>query len=1064
MTKETAFLKTDFNWVRPLQSIWSDPPSHVYTLHQDIVDDILRDFARLDNPKAASAIGRVVNGPAGSGKTHLLGTLRHRVWAQNGWFVLIDIVGIKDFWRTTSLGFIRSLRQILPDGRRSQYQAVFEAALRLVPLEKRQTILKESKNLDAGAIRTVDLFVKILQSEFSSALEHSNIIRALLLQGDPNAMEIAYSWLQGLDVDSEDRKKLKLTAASPTNEELVRGISWLMSLGGPTLIAIDQIDSIVAASNLLADKVSEMHDETESAARGIIQLLGDGLLNLKDVSSRSMTVLACLGETWTVLREKVLASVAHRFTQPVFLRTASSGNGQISDLIGSRLGTAYAEHNVVPPYPTWPFSPQAIAKIGDVYPRKALMLCEGFRLKCLPEAKVVECFELADDVSAPPPTPRSNSSFFAKFDEQKRAANLEAVTSNIDDGKANGELITAILQLYAIEIQLPDDVDILVSNYSDERRPALHSRLTFTFHLEGDLERHYCFRAIAHPNAISVQARLRAAMTASGIDKKLPFRHLFILRNDEFPSGKVTGELNGRFLADGGRRIATTEDDFRTFIALREMQAAKLEGFDAWLRSSKPLCKTEFFRSIGLSVPPVSASAFAEVKPKQAMTAPPASSNTEPSPHPEAAAHGNVRSPQNPSTPAVHAKDAAIPLGHRLEGGGEGRLESLAANLLTRHIAIFAGSGSGKTVLLRRIVEEAALLGCPAIVLDTNNDLARLGKSWPTRPPAFSDDDSARASRYTEKVEVRVWTPGLRGGRPLNLAILPDFTAVADDQEREQAVDMAWATLVPLIRATGGTKDLKEGLLKDALRSFSQRTKGGIEGFINFLADLPEGVSKQTKAQKLAADMSDQLIAKIAVNPLLSAPGQKLDPAVLFTAEEAGRTRISVINFSGLQADASRQDFANQLQMALFSYIRKNPSETPRLYVLDEAQNFAPSTGMTASKASAKALAAQARKFGLGMIFATQAPKGIDTNIVSNCMTHFYGRMSSPELADSTKEMMASRGKAAQDLGALSTGTFYYSTEHMSQPARLKTLLCLSYHPQNPATVDEIIQLANVVP
>jgi hypothetical protein len=271
---------------------------------------------------------------------------------------------------------------------------------------------------------------------------------------------------------------------------------------------------------------------------------------------------------------------------------------------------------------------------------------------------------------------------------------------------------------------------------------------------------------------------------------------------------------------------------------------------------------------------------------------------------------------------------------------------------------------------------------------------------------------------------------------------------------------MAWATLVPLIRATGSTKDLKEGLLKDALRTFSKRPTGGIDGFINLLRDLPEGVSKQTKAQKLAADMSDQLIAKIAVNPLLNAPGQKLDPATLFTAAQPGKTRVSVINFSGLQADASRQDFTNQLQMALFTFIRKNPSETPRLYVIDEAQNFAPSMGMTASKASAKALAAQARKFGLGMIFATQAPKGIDTNIVSNCTTHFYGRMSSPELIDSTKEMMAARGNAAQDLGALTTGLFYYSTEHMARPAKLKAPLCLTYHPQNPATVEEILGLS----
>jgi len=121
----------------------------------------------------------------------------------------------------------------------------------------------------------------------------------------------------------------------------------------------------------------------------------------------------------------------------------------------------------------------------------------------------------------------------------------------------------------------------------------------------------------------------------------------------------------------------------------------------------------------------------------------------------------------------------------------EGRPEMLPAGLLTRHTAIFAGSGSGKTVLLRRIVEEAALLGIPAIVLDTNNDLARLGQLWPARPTAFNDDDTQRAQRYKQMVEVVVWTPGLAGGRALNLAVLPDFSVITDEEEREQAVDMA---------------------------------------------------------------------------------------------------------------------------------------------------------------------------------------------------------------------------------------------------------------------------------
>ncbi len=110
---------------------------------------------------------------------------------------------------------------------------------------------------------------------------------------------------------------------------------------------------------------------------------------------------------------------------------------------------------------------------------------------------------------------------------------------------------------------------------------------------------------------------------------------------------------------------------------------------------------------------------------------------------------------------------------------------------------------------------------------------------------------------------------------------------------------------MPLIRATGSTKDLKEGLLKDALRAFARHPTGGVDQFIRFLADLPEGVSKLTKAQKLASDMSDQLIAKIAVNPLLNAPGEKLDPTTLFTSEQSGKTRISIINFSTVEVKST---------------------------------------------------------------------------------------------------------------------------------------------------------------
>src|SRR5262249_35450926 len=140
--------------------------------------------------------------------------------------------------------------------------------------------------------------------------------------------------------------------------------------------------------------------------------------------------------------------------------------------------------------------------------------------------------------------------------------------------------------------------------------------------------------------------------------------------------------------------------------------------------------------------------------------------------------------------------------------------------------------------------------------------------------------------------------------------------------------------------------------------------------------------------------------------------------------------------------------------------IKDNPSPTGRLYVIDEAQNFVPSGAATACKASAQSLAAQARKYGLGMLFATQTPRGIDNRIVSNCTTHVYGRMGSPATIDAIHELMAAKGGAADDIGKLSRGEFYFSTDGSTRPFKVRTPLCLSWHPSNPPTAEEVVQKA----
>jgi hypothetical protein len=233
---------------------------------------------------------------------------------------------------------------------------------------------------------------------------------------------------------------------------------------------------------------------------------------------------------------------------------------------------------------------------------------------------------------------------------------------------------------------------------------------------------------------------------------------------------------------------------------------------------------------------------------------------------------------------------------------------------------------------------------------------------------------------------------------------------------------MAHAALKPLIGATGARASLKEGVLMQALHYFARSENQGLDGFVRLLADLPAEVSDIGNARKLAGEMADLIKAEIAKNPLLSFKGTPLDPSVLFNSRVPGKTRVSVINFAGLPADDAKQAFVNQLEMALFSWIKKNPSPASRpltgLLVIDEAQNFAPSQKSTPCKESTLALVAQARKYGLGMIFATQVPKNIDNKIISNCTTHFYGKMNSPATIEAVRELTAAKGGSGSDIEA----------------------------------------------
>jgi DNA helicase HerA-like ATPase len=126
---------------------------------------------------------------------------------------------------------------------------------------------------------------------------------------------------------------------------------------------------------------------------------------------------------------------------------------------------------------------------------------------------------------------------------------------------------------------------------------------------------------------------------------------------------------------------------------------------------------------------------------------------------------------------------------------------------------------------------------------------------------------------------------------------------------------------------------------------------------------------------------------------------------------------------------------------------------------MDEAQTLAPSGAMTACTQSTLALASQARKYGLGLVFATQAPKGLHNRIPGNAATQFFGLLNAPIQIAAAKEMAAFKGGDVPDISRLRSGQFYLALEGGAF-AKVRTPLCLSYHPRSPLSTEEVVDRA----
>jgi len=358
---------------------------------------------------------------------------------------------------------------------------------------------------------------------------------------------------------------------------------------------------------------------------------------------------------------------------------------------------------------------------------------------------------------------------------------------------------------------------------------------------------------------------------------------------------------------------------------------------------------------------------------------------------------------------------------------------------LTTHAVVTGMTGSGKTGLCIALMEEAALQGIPAILIDPKGDLTNLLLHFPDLAPQdfqpWLDPELARrAGKSVEQAatdaalawrnglaewgishermlalknaaEFAIYTPGSDAGIPVS--VLSSLAAPGLDwaSNREILTERISSTVAAILGLVGfdnidPIRSREHILLSNIFQAAWSQNKS---------LDLTELILQiQTPPfDKLGAfpvdtffPAKDRLELALQVNNILAAPtfdlwrtGQTLDVASLLFAPD-GRPRHSVFYLAHL-SDSERMFFVTILFSAVETWMRTQPGATSlrALLYMDEIFGYLPPTAVPPSKQPLLRMLKQARAFGLGLVLATQNPVDLDYKALSNAGTWFIGKL-----------------------------------------------------------------------
>ena len=274
--------------------------------------------------------------------------------------------------------------------------------------------------------------------------------------------------------------------------------------------------------------------------------------------------------------------------------------------------------------------------------------------------------------------------------------------------------------------------------------------------------------------------------------------------------------------------------------------------------------------------------------------------------------------------------------------------------LLTKHIAILAKTGAGKSYAAGVLLEEIIEKKVPLLIIDPHGEYSKLKYK--------NDEDGNLMKKF-----------GVIPRQYSNIREYGDSNINSDMRPLRLNASLSHQELTHLLPKMSGTQT---GLLYNALKDSNE---------VRFNELLLNLEAEENNAKYNIMNHIDYLSNLNLFSNSFTSYNELIQSG-----------RCSIINLKGINPDV-QEIIVYKLIKDMFE-ARKLEKVPPFFLIIEEAHNYCPerSFGETRCSKIIRTIASEGRKFGLGLCVISQRPARIDKSVLSQCTTQMILKVTNP--------------------------------------------------------------------